>query len=1600
MGAALAPYDIRRILRGNKDVTPADDFRLVDSWAEYAEARNGNENERELQYLCYEIEVIDPENGKVQRAFKALKFARVIRLPKEAKQSTSMMDMHTEILAACYEQGYNLVTIIANIIEPVPLGLLYLYGVQGVAATIEDAKDSCSRNFSGLIGMLQGTYRVLHLRNVVAQETEWLREKIYSMDYLTMIKGIPQASKQGEMGGAKGIGGTNVNPDAHGTLEQMIIGMVDYEYVIQILSSPVYASTLKAWSVRTQQDMTDWNSQLQGTKSLSFNLSIPMMYMANASQSQGWSQAYTDAESISYNTGESFSQGVSESIGQSISNSIGESFGRSFGTSVSDSVSYSQSVSNGTSTGTSYSISEGFSSSLGRSFSEGFSHTESTGTSDSLGTSIGESLSRGINQNMGSSLGESIGFNTGNSYTVGQGASTGLNQSSGWSEGFGASHSQNLGSNMGGSYAQSLGQNQGANHSQSLGQSVGGGYSFNQGSNVGGNQSYTEGTNQSISQGINQSTNQSINQGFNQSINQSINQSVNQSVNHGLSTNQSVSDSYSYGENQSSSSGGSLTNTSSENWGLNGSQGTTNTNSFGKTTTTSDSATVTNTTGDTITDSWNKNNSANFGVGVNQSANFGSNSGFNLQLPGLPVGFNSGSNEGGGVGASFNGGIGASAGTGGSVSQNNSNAISIGATNSEANSQTQSFGNTSSNGWNTGGGTSTAAGNTWSNSYGDSQTWGNSVSNGIGENWGTSQGTSQGSSQGMSQGTSQGMSQGTSQGTSQGASQGASQSNSYGNSWGASQGESWNDSWSNNRSDSYGTSYGVSQGESWSDTWSNSRGESWGTSQNAGITGSVGISQSDNMSANWGVSEGSSSGYNIGNSISDGWSEGFSSNTGMSRTHGTSTGESLGTSVSSGVTDTQGTSSSRSSGNTFNQSVSFSDGITQGRSVGQTSTDSVSQSYSNGTSQSATNGTSLSTGRTTGRGTSESISQSMGTSGQISTGSSGSMGLGPSIGYNKSYQWLDQTVKDILEILEFQNERIKQALRGFGAFYTYVYIACDNQDALSTAMGLARTTWHNNLALAQPIQALNLSEEEQRHLLYHFSAFSADVTRETIGGVSEYKYATVLLSSEYVAYTHLPRVSEGGIFAEAEDVPKFAVPSMLKGEIYMGSVLSAERYSFKNGYQTPYDFRISESELMHGFITGASRSGKTVAAMRFVAELSKVRRSKTGKRLRIVCMDPKRDWRTLARFVEPERFRFYSMVNPNFHPINLNPCKIPKGVVPQIWVDALIEIYCRAYGLLERGKQLMAETFYYLYKKAGVFDVPEDQPDWGETVSELSRQVTFTKAYERMLYNKQMLEDPTNPKGKAGNDTRDAYARLLERLSAFEREYSIERRIFGNSDGLGVDDLIGGDDVTVIESKGLESTFKNFIFGVITSGFFRYAIAHEDGYLAPDQYETVLVIEEANEVLTGNDAAGTGGGQQFGLTGQSEFEQILDQAAGYGLFIFAITQKIADMPKSIIANSGLVFAGKIKAEDDINVLTKTIGRDPRFDNRDVAKWFPRSPTGWFVCQSSRTTTFTDAEPVLCKIAMLNMSAPSNAEIEELLLRRETAALTSNGRSYA
>lgn len=1329
-----------------KQKDPIDDFRIVRTWKEYTDDR------KFMKYLMYELEMME-DNGNIVHFYKAVKFTRIIRLPKSAKQSEAFMEMHGQVLAAVWERNIKLLTVIANLLQPVAIGLLYLYGVQGVADTVEQAKKIADMDFIGLCSALQGTYRVLEHRTLTYDELEWLHEKMYTMDCMTVVRGIPKAKTGGVDVGDKGMGGKNVNADSQDTTEEYIAGMSDKEYVLQIISSPVKSEHLERWLSQTAIEMTRWNKQLQGSSSFNFSLSIPMMYMANLGASQGWNHSYTEADTVTDTVGSSISTSVSDSTGHSIGDTVGQSIGKSLGVSTGE--------------------------------TEGISHGTTQGTNTM--ESFGENSAHSVGVSHGTSTGESFGGSESESHNISESHSTGINHSNSVNQ----SESNSVAHSV--SETQSTSQSTARSQSESVNVTETSGTSGSQSSSTG--ESYTSGTNSSTS--ISNSTGKT--------------------------------------------SGTSQTQTSGTN------------------------STVTNTTGQ-----------------------------------------NSSNGTSGSSGWSSTNTVGKTEGISGGIFIING---------SDADTYSEATGTNGSEGWNSSTGTSSSVAN--------------------------ASGTSQSSAQGTTSGTTQTSTAGSTSGVSEsfGQSSSITQSNGWNQSVASSHGQS------TGITESQGSTIGSSVGQTVSQGTTSGTGESWGTSETNGV------------SEGWGMNTGTNWGKN--SSVNDSVSQTDSTGTSHMTAAGTNASENWG--------DNSSKSSSQSQTDSFTDSTSHSTGQTWGHTTGS------------------------SQGSSTAHSVGKSLGQSMGTSGTVSSGAATSMGIGPSIGYAKSYQWLDQEVQNILTLLQFQNDRLMRALRGNGAFFTDVYLATSSDENLAAAGTLAKSAWSNDNSAICPLQVLDLTPEEQNHLIYHFYAFSPDNRKDGIPGkIESYRYSTILLSEEFSAYTHLPRISEGGIFADVGDIPKFAVPSQKNGEVYIGKVLSGERWTPTTGYETPFEYRIDDSELMHGIFTGESRSGKTVAATRFISELTKVKRKKTGKRLRIVALDPKQDWRILAKFVEPERFHFYSLGNPEFLPISLNLCKVPRNVNPQVWADSIIEIFCRAYGLMERGKAILAESLYALYEEAGVF---EDSPNWRDFVPARSAQVTFPKLYERMNRIKLDLEDPLKSgKGRMGNEARDAYTRVLDRLQIFGRKFSIETRLFGQPDGIGVDELIGKDDIIVLESYGLETTFKNFVFGCITSGFFKYAQGHEKGFLADDQYETVLVIEEANEVLTGSDTAGTGNSSMPSFGGQSEFEKILDQSAGLGLFIFSITQKVADMPSSVIANSGLIFAGKISRPDDVMTIIRKIGREERYDDRDILKWFPRSPIGWFVCRSSRNFDFKESEPVLVRVEPLNVETPSNYELETRMLQRSAISL--------
>lgn len=884
-----------------------------------------------------------------------------------------------------------------------------------------------------------------------------------------------------------------------------------------------------------------------------------------------------------------------------------------------------------------------------------------------------------------------------------------------------------------------------------------------------------------------------------------------------------------------------------------------------------------------------------------------------------------------------------------------------------------------------------------SNSMGTSDSVGFSKGVGTSDSFGTSHST--GTSEGVSASTGASASKGTSESMSEGASFGQSSSKGISQSEGLSTGRSSSVSHGESEGISKGFSQGTSQGvnRGWSSGISDSTGSNTGLSAvvvSSGESNSVGTSHGSSVGVSNGSSQGVSNGYSYGESgsVSQGASSGYSQSQGTSESigysAGTSVSKSAGTSMSEGVSSSQGVSSgiSSSDGVSASKGVSTSEGISNSQGVSASQGSGTSQGYSVGrsgsTSQSVSQGEShgLSAGESHSEGSGVSWGASKGTSQgfsqALSSGTSASMGIGASMGISKSYQFIDVEVRNIVMIYEQQTERLMKALQGQGAFFTDLYVATPDLETKSAATSLAKSAWQNEEAMFCPLQVVDLEGEELQHMLYHFAAFSSCHTKEGIkGGIQSYKYSTILLADELTAYTHPIRLSEGGQFADIENIPILSIPAQLKGEIYIGKVLSGERWVKGDGYKTKFDYRIDGSQNMHHmFFTGESRSGKTVMATRFIVETA-LKTKRHGKKMRIIVMDPKQDWRVLSKFIETDRFRFYSLGDPELLPIKINLLRVPKNVRPQVYADGIIENFQRAYVLGEKVKPILRDAIYKAYDEAGVFS-----KDWRENANDLSKDVSFSSVYRRI---KRKMEDLKA--SRATPSILEAYERLLDRLDMFAKEYTVEYQMFGQggSDAMSIDEILGKDDVIVLESYGLDNTFKSFVFGTITAAIWFYCYSHEGGFKSPDQYSTLLVIEEANEVLIGQS-----GGDSSPVQGTSLFEKIVDQAAGLELFICSITQKIADMPQSIIANSGLAFSGKISREEDKDVFMNKIGKDPKIDDKPLLKFLPKMPTGWFICKSGRTFDYKEAEAVLVAVDRLDVDPPTNKELLKLMEKKE------------
>ena len=787
-------------------------------------------------------------------------------------------------------------------------------------------------------------------------------------------------------------------------------------------------------------------------------------------------------------------------------------------------------------------------------------------------------------------------------------------------------------------------------------------------------------------------------------------------------------------------------------------------------------------------------------------------------------------------------------------------------------------------------------------------------------------------------------------------------------------------------------------------------GNSSGTSlsNSAGSNNSSSLSNSESLSNSTSHSTSDSTSISKSSSISDSHSESdsHSTSTNNSQTNGSTstTGNSNTTGINGSVTGTVSIESKVSpvkgslgvtvgGSKTWGDSNSFSASDSKTSGTGTSDSRSLSDSHSESDSFSTSSSKSTSDSESQSNSISKSDSQSQGNSYNNSYGTnmgkSFSAGLSPSISIGKSYQFTDKQVEYLCNLLAVQNERLENATEGEGLFYTDFYISSADPAVQKAISVLVDTAWIYNDAKIDVLRGVIGKPIEQKKLSMHMLAFSPCLDMEQNRNGKYYKYSSLLLSSELAAYTHPPRISAGGIDSATEDRPRMRVPvDRQKREIFVGYVINGERYSIEqyqkygNGYQTDYKYCIGANELHHAVISGASGSGKSVLATRLVCEL--YNNTETVDRLtgirskkRLLILDPKGEWRQMCYTVPAEKYRFFSLGDPAFHPLKMNILRCPTYISANDYFNMVVEHFCSAYGLADRALAQIADVIYRLYDREGAFQ--EDKitdPFWA---NERTKNITMEDVYDLVLQDKENAEK----RGEKYNA--DALQTYITRLQMFKFKGAKEHIMFCNKGGMSSEQILGDDSVTVIESNGLSTQAQAFFFTLFMESIFRFAQG-TNGFYREGQYETFIILEEANTVLCPAQPAGAD--DKGGTPATKKFELILDQSRSYGLFIWTITQKVGDMPASVTANAGLIFAGKCLREVDVNVLLKTLGFDGKFEDRDAAKWFPRMPIGEFVVKINKGFKEVDQEPVMIKVAPIDLHKPSNDELELIIQKGE------------
>jgi DNA helicase HerA-like ATPase len=532
----------------------------------------------EVRYFMYELSQKNPGEDHYTFFFKAIRLARVTRVPRYLRLSAGsgpnmVFEQQRDVLAALRERQILFLNIIA---KSDTLPLIFAYGVQGIGATPEDAQRQADEGWAVLSAQLEGQFQQLEYQQLTLEEGESLMRYQSEWGQIAMARGRPVPAG-GNFSSANLLDSNRTEVESSlNQLESFLRGMATREFILSLVTVPVSPTEMTlAWR-NISQRLSQVRSEQQGTRSFMAGMAVPLTMGASlghtsgdgttlgatagtgqnaaishvdtnsTGQSLASSHAASQSLSAGHTLGQSTTQGQSTTLGKNISSTAATSTGAA--ASLTNSQSQAQSASATDSTGTAQSLAAtlGQSTSATLGATTGLSHTGtlSTGESIAAGASTSTSLANALSSSLGHNVGGGIPgvLSGGSSNGSGQTASSG--QSAGNSSTIGLNGSTSTATGLSNSQSQTLGQSDSLANTQSVSanQTQALGISDTSSAATALGQTLSSGTSQGVSSGASLAQGASNAQGV--SAAQSTTQGVSntQSLTSGASTGQSIAD--------------------------------------------------------------------------------------------------------------------------------------------------------------------------------------------------------------------------------------------------------------------------------------------------------------------------------------------------------------------------------------------------------------------------------------------------------------------------------------------------------------------------------------------------------------------------------------------------------------------------------------------------------------------------------------------------------------------------------------------------------------------------------------------------------------------------------------------------------------------------------------------------------------------------------------------------------------------------------------------------------------------------------------------------------------------------------------------------